>query len=65
MAEAAKLRAAMAQGTQAAQQALAPGNGGDAGQSRAEAAAPADAVGEAGRGGADDAAERPLFGFGN
>ncbi|XP_039778444.1 uncharacterized protein LOC120645766 [Panicum virgatum] len=59
VAEAAKLQAAMAQGTQAAQQALAPGNGGDAGQSGAETAAPADAMGEAGRGGADDAA-RPV-----
>jgi len=57
--EAAKLRAVMAQGTHAAQQALAPGNGSDARQSGAEATAPADAMGEAGRGGADDAA-RPV-----
>ena len=56
VAEAAKLRDAMARGAQAAQQARAPGNGGDAGQSGVEAAAPADAMGEAGRGGADDAA---------
>ena len=56
VAEAAKLRAAMARGTQAAQQALAPGNGGDAGQSGAEANAPVDAVGDASRGGTDDAA---------
>ena len=55
VAEAAKLREAMARGAQAAQQARAPGNGGDAGQSGIEAAAQADAVGEAGRGGADDA----------
>ena len=56
VAEAAMLRAAMARGTQAAQQALVPGNGSDAGQSGVEAAAPADAMGEAGWGGADDAA---------
>ena len=56
VAEAAKLREAMAPWAQAAQRARAPGNGGDAGQSGAEATAPADAVGEAGRGGADDAA---------
>ena len=55
VAEAAKLREAMARGAQAAQQARTPGNGGDAGQSSVEAAAQADAVGEAGRGGADDA----------
>ena len=59
VAEAAKLRAAMARGTQAAQQALALGNGVDAGQSGAEATAPVDAAGDAGRGGADDAA-RPV-----
>ena len=59
MAEAAKLQAAMARGTQAAQQALAPGNGGDAGQSGAEATAPVDTAGDASRGGADDAA-RPV-----
>ncbi|XP_039811794.1 skin secretory protein xP2-like [Panicum virgatum] len=56
VAEAAKLQVAMARGTQAAQQALAPGNGGDAGQSGAEATAPVDAAGEVGRGDADDAA---------
>jgi len=56
VAEAAKLREALARGAQPAQQARAPGNGGDAGQSGAEATAPVDAVGEAGRGGADDAA---------
>ena len=55
VAEAAKLRAVMAQGTHAAQQAIAPGNGSDAGQSGAAATAPADAMGEAGRGGADGA----------
>ena len=55
VAEAAKLREAMTRGAQVAQQARAPGNGGDAGQSGVEAAAQADAVGEAGRGGADDA----------
>ncbi|XP_039840802.1 translation initiation factor IF-2-like [Panicum virgatum] len=59
VAEAAKLRAAMARGTQVVQQALAPGNEGDAGQSGAEATAPVDAAGDAGRGGADDAA-RPV-----
>ena len=56
VAEAAKLRAAMARGTQAAQQALALGNGGDIGQSGAEATAPVDAAGEAGWGGANGAA---------
>ena len=60
VAEAAKLRAAMARGTQAAQQALALGYGGDAGQSGAEATAPVDAAGDAGRGGADDIA-RPVI----
>jgi len=59
VAEAAKLREAIARGAQAAQQARAPGNGCDAGQSGAEAAAPADAVGEASRGGSDGAA-RPV-----
>jgi len=53
VAEAAKLRVAMARG---AQQARAPGNGGDAGQSGVKAAAQAEAVGETGWGGADDAA---------
>ena len=47
VAEAAKLREAMARGAQAAQQAQALGNWGDAVQSGAEAAAPADAVGGA------------------
>ena len=56
VAEAAKLREAMARGAQVAQQAREPGNGGDAGQSGIEAAAPTDAVGEAGRGSADGAA---------
>ncbi|XP_039777761.1 translation initiation factor IF-2-like [Panicum virgatum] len=56
VAEAAKLREAMARGAQAAQQARAPGNGDDAGQSGMGAATPTDAVGEAGRGGVDDAA---------
>ena len=59
MAEAAKLRTAMARGIQAAQQVLVPGNGGDVGQSGAEATAPVDAAGDDGRGGADDAA-RPV-----
>ncbi|XP_039787198.1 skin secretory protein xP2-like [Panicum virgatum] len=59
VAEAAKLREAMARGAQAAQQSRAPGNGGEASQSGAEAAAPADAVADADRGGADGAA-RPL-----
>ncbi|XP_039834555.1 rootletin-like [Panicum virgatum] len=57
VAEAAKLREAMARGAQAAQQARAPGKGSDAGQSGAGVAAPADTVGGAGRGGADDAAQ--------
>ena len=60
VAEAVKLRVAMARGTQAAQQALATGYGGDAGQSGAEATAPVYATGDAGRGGADDAA-RPVI----
>ena len=55
VAEAAKLWEAMTRGAQAAQQARALGNGGDAGQSGVEAAAQADTVGEASRGGADDA----------
>ena len=55
VAEAAKLREVMTRGARAAQQARAPGNGGDAGQSGMEAAAQADAVGEAGRGDPDDA----------
>ncbi|XP_039841226.1 chromosome partition protein Smc-like [Panicum virgatum] len=59
VAEAAKLREAMVRGAQAAQQDRAPGNGGDAGQSGAEADASADAVGEASRGGADGTA-RPV-----
>ena len=56
MAEAAKLRTAMARGIQAAQQVLVPGNRGDVGQSGAEATHPVDAAGDAGRGGADYAA---------
>ena len=56
VAEAAKLREAMARGAQVAQQARAQEDGGDAGQSSAEAAAQADNVGETGRGGADGAA---------
>jgi len=59
VAEAAKLREAMARGAQAAQQARAPGNGDDDGQSGMGAATLADAVGEASRGGADNAA-RPV-----
>ena len=55
VAEAANLWEAMTRGAQAAQQARAPGNGGDAGQSGVEAAAQAETMGEAGRGGADDA----------
>ncbi|XP_039834423.1 uncharacterized protein LOC120695188 [Panicum virgatum] len=55
VATAAKLREAMPRGAQAAQQARAPGNGGNASQSGVEAATQADAMGEAGRGGADDA----------
>ncbi|XP_039827414.1 translation initiation factor IF-2-like [Panicum virgatum] len=55
VAEAAKLREAMTRGAQVAQQARAPGNGGDASQGGIEAASQADAVGEAGRGDADDA----------
>ena len=56
MAEAEKLREAMARGSQAAQQARAQEGGGDVGQSGAEAVAQADDVGETGRGGADGAA---------
>jgi len=56
VAEAAKLREAMARGAQAAQQARAQEEEGDAGQSGATAAAQADVVEEAGRGGADGAA---------
>ena len=56
VAEAAKLREAMARGAQAAQQARAQEEEGDAGQIGAEAAAQADDVEEAGRGGADGAA---------
>ncbi|XP_039851450.1 transcriptional regulatory protein AlgP-like [Panicum virgatum] len=59
VAEAAKLREEMARGAQATQQVRVPGNGSDAGQSSIEAAAPADAVGEAARGGADGAV-RPV-----
>jgi len=46
----------MARGTQAAQQARAPGNGGDAGQSGVVTTALADAVGDAGQGGTDNVA---------
>ena len=60
VAEAAKLREAMARGAQAAQQARAQEDGGGVGQSGPEAAAPADAVEETGRGGADGAA-RPVI----
>ena len=60
VAEAAKLREAMARGAQAAQQARAPGNGGDAGQSGIGAATPADAAGEVSRGSADDAARTDI-----
>ena len=56
VAEAAKLREAMARGAQAAQQARAQEDGGDVGQSGTEATAQADDVGETGRGGADGAA---------
>src|SRR6185437_10153793 len=55
VAEAAKLRAAVAQGAQAAQQARVQ-EVGDAGQSSAEAAAQADDAEETGRGGAGGAA---------
>ena len=56
VAEAAKLREAMARGTQAAQRARAQEEEGDAGQSGAEAAAQADDAEETGRSGADGAA---------
>ena len=55
VAEAAKLQEAMARGVQKAQQAQAPGRGGDAGQSGVVTAAQTDAEGEIGRGGANDA----------
>jgi hypothetical protein len=56
MAEAAKLRAAVARGAQAAQQARVQEEG-DAGQSGAEAAAQADDAEETGRGGAGGATQ--------
>src|SRR6185437_10029052 len=56
VAEAAKLREAMARGAQAAQQARAQEEEGDVSRSGAEAAAQADDAEETGRGGADGAA---------
>ena len=56
VAEAAKLREAMARGSQAAQQALAQEAEGDVSRSGAEAAAQADDAEETGRGGAGGAA---------